>query len=64
MTENQKIWLEALIKEHRAVASNERVWARGYFSDEVFSDELVHMHEDNAEEHEEFANMLTTLLES
>lgn len=56
MTENQKIWLEELIDEHRGAASNERLWAKG--ADDV---EQARMHEENAEEHIEFANMLTTL---
>lgn len=58
MTENQKIWLEGLIEEHRVAASNERLWAKG-----SFSQELVQLHEENAEEHTEFADMLATLLE-
>lgn len=56
MTENQKIWLEELIEEHRVVASNERLWAKG-----ADDSETAAMHEENAEEHIEFANMLTTL---
>ena len=56
MTENQKIWLEELIEEHRVAASNERLWAKG--ADDT---ETAQMHEENAEEHIEFANMLTTL---
>ena len=59
MTENQKIWLEELIEEHRVAASNERLWAKGAFD----SEEATRMHEENAEEHAEFADMLTTLLE-
>ncbi len=58
MTENQKIWLEELIEEHRVAASNERLWAKG--SPDA---ETAQMHEENAEEHLEFANMLNTLLE-
>lgn len=57
MTENQKIWLEELIEEHRVAASNERLWAKG--APDV---ETVRMHEENAEEHSEFADMLAALL--
>ncbi len=57
MTENQKLWLEELIEEHRAAASNERLWAKG-----ADSQEQAMMHEENAEEHFEFAAMLATLL--
>lgn len=56
MTENQKVWLEELIEEHRVAASNERLWAKG-----ANDEEQARMHEENAEEHIEFANMLTTL---
>ena len=56
MTENQKLWLEELIEEHRVAASNERLWAKG-----ANDSEQAQMHEENAEEHIEFANMLTTL---
>lgn len=56
MTENQKSWLEALIKEHRVAASNERLWAKG-----ADDDEQARMHEENAEEHTEFADMLLDL---
>lgn len=56
MTENQKFWLEELIEEHRVAASNERLWAKG-----ANDEEQARMHEENAEEHIEFANMLTTL---
>lgn len=56
MTENQKIWLEELIEEHRVAASNERLWSKG-----ANDEEQARMHEENAEEHMEFANMLTTL---
>lgn len=58
MTENQKIWLEELIEEYRVAASNERLWAKG--APDV---ETARMHEENAEENSEFADMLTTLLE-
>ena len=57
MTENQKIWLEELIEEHRVAASNERLWAKG-----APDAESAAMHEENAEEHFEFAEMLATLL--
>ena len=53
MTENQKIWLEELIEEHRVAASNERLWAKG-----APDAESAQMHEENAEEHSEFADML------
>ena len=56
MTENEKIWLEEFIEEHRVAASNERLWAKG--SPDA---ETALMHEENAEEHLEFAIMLTTL---
>lgn len=56
MTENQKIWLEELIEEHRIAASNERLWAKG-----APDTETARMHEENAEEHTEFANMLLGL---
>ncbi len=57
MTENQKIWLEELIEEHRVAASNERLWAKG-----APDAETAQMHEENAEENTEFADMLATLL--
>lgn len=56
MTENQKIWLEALIEEHRVAASNERLWSKG-----APDAETARMHEENAEEHTEFANILLDL---
>ena len=59
MTENQKIWLEALIEEYRVAASNERLWAKG-----APDQETAQMHEANAEENAEFADMLATLFES
>jgi hypothetical protein len=58
MTENQKRWLEELIEEHHVAVSNERLWAKG-----APDQETAQMHEENAEEHAEFADMLTTLLE-
>lgn len=57
MTENQKIWLEELIEEYRVAASNERLWSKG-----ADDEEQARMHEENAEEHSEFADMLATLL--
>ena len=59
MTENQKLWLEEIIEEHRVAASNERLWAKG-----APDAETAQMHEENAEEHMEFADILTTLLEA
>lgn len=56
MTENQKIWLEELIEEHRVAASNERLWSKG-----ANDEEQARMHEENADEHIGFVNMLTTL---
>jgi hypothetical protein len=56
MTENQKIWLEELIEEHRVAASNERLWAKG-----APDAETAQMHEANAEEHAEFADMLARI---
>lgn len=57
MTENQREWLKGLYREaaedHLIAASNERLWALG--SD---SNEMVVMHEKNAEEHRNFADML------
>ena len=57
MTENQKIWLEELIEEHRVAASNERLWSLG--SKDI---EQINMHLENAEEHAEFADVLEELL--
>lgn len=59
MTENQKIWLEELIEEHKVAADNEHLWALGSQDDT----ESAMQHEENAEEHREFAEMLVTLLE-
>jgi hypothetical protein len=56
MTENQIIWLEELIEEHRVAASNERLWAKG-----APDDETAQMHEENAAEHSEFADKLAEL---
>lgn len=57
LTENQREWLKGLYREavddHLIAASNERIWALG--SD---NDEAAAMHEQNAEEHRNFAEML------
>ena len=58
MTENQKTWLEELIEEHKVAASNERLWSKG-----AADEEQARMHEENAEEHAEFAEMLASLME-
>lgn len=58
MTENQKLWLEELIEEHRIAASNERLWAKG-----SPGSNMAQMHKENAKEHTEFADMLAALLE-
>ena len=57
MTENQKIWLEEIIEEHRVAASNETLWSLG--SKDV---EQINMHLENAAEHTEFADMLESIL--
>ena len=57
MTENQKLWLASLIEEERVAASNERLWAKG-----APDRETAQMHEANAEEHYEFADMLASLM--
>ena len=59
MTENQKIWLEEIIEEHLVAASNERLWAKG-----APDAEAAQMHEENAEEHVEFAETLKSLCNS
>lgn len=59
MTENQKCWLEELIEEHSVAASNERLWAKG-----APDQETARMHEENADEHIEFVDMLVTMLEA
>ena len=60
MTENQREWLKGLYRKaaenHLITASNEHLWALG--SD---SNEMAVMHEQNAEEHREFAMMLKDL---
>ena len=48
--------MKELAEQYEGAASNERLWANG--ADDV---EQARMHEENAEEHIEFANMLTTL---
>ena len=57
ITENQREWLKGLYRKaaenHLITASNEHLWALG--SD---SNEMAVMHEQNAEEHRDFANML------
>lgn len=58
MTENQKLWLEELIEEHRVAASNERLWAKG-----ETDEENARLHEENADEHSDFADMLASLME-
>ena len=57
MTETQRLWLEELIEEHHVAASNERLWAKG--APDI---ETATMHEENAEEHFGFAEMLAYLL--
>lgn len=57
MTENQKAWIKELIEEHQVAASNERLWAKG-----ATDTEQVQMHEENAEEHIEFVELLKSLL--
>lgn len=58
MTENQKLWLEELIEEHRVAASNEKLWSKG-----ADDEEQARLHEENAEEHSDFADMLASLME-
>ena len=57
MTENQRIWLEELIEEHRVAASNESLWAKG-----APDSESSIMHEENSYEHSAFADLLASLL--
>lgn len=57
MTENQKAWIKELIEEHQVAASNERLWAKG-----ATDTEQAQMHEENAEEHIEFVELLKSLL--
>lgn len=60
MTEMQKIWLKALYveeaKDHYAMAAIEHLCALGSHDNETAT-----MHESNADEHREFANMLKTM---
>lgn len=60
MTENMKIWLKELYlnaaKEHRVAASNEHLWALG--SD---NEEAMMLHEINAAENMDFADILTDM---
>ena len=56
MTENQKLWLAELISDYRGAASNERLLANG-----APDAEQAQMHEENAEELIEFADLLETL---
>lgn len=60
MTENMRIWLKKLYREaaedHLITASNEHLWALG--SD---NNDIAVRHEQNAEEHREFAMMLKDL---
>lgn len=53
MTENQKLWLDELIEEHKVAACNERLWSKG-----TDDEEQARLHEQNSEEHFEFAEML------
>lgn len=59
MTENQKLWLDELISDYRGAASNERLWAKG-----AQDAEQAQMHEENAAELTEFADILETLKEA
>ena len=56
MTENQKLWLEELIEDYRTAAANETIWSQGSADPEE-----AQMHEDNADELNDFANLLATL---
>jgi hypothetical protein len=58
MTENQKLWLDELITDYRGAASNERLWSKG-----ANDEEQARMHEENAVELTEFADILETLKE-
>lgn len=57
MTENQREWLKGPYREsaedHLITASNEHLWALGSDNNAVAA-----MHEQNAEEHRDFAYML------
>lgn len=60
MTENMKIWLKELYleaaEEHRVAADNEHIWALGSDTE----DEIM-MHEINAAENRDFADMLIAM---
>ena len=56
LTENQKLWLEDLIDEYRATAANEELWAKG-----AKDSEQAQMHQANAKELTDFADMLAKL---
>ena len=60
MTENMKLWLKELYlnaaKEHRGAASNEHLWALGSDTEEAMT-----LHEINAAENMDFADMLTDM---
>ncbi len=60
MTENMKIWLKKLYldaaEEHFGTADNEHLWALG-----AQNGEASMLHEMNAEEHREFASILTDM---
>lgn len=60
LTENMKIWLKKLYldaaEEHLGAASNEHLWAIG-----APTGEAATLHEMNAEEHREFAEILKSM---
>lgn len=60
MTENMRIWLKQLYldeaEEHFVAADNEHMWALG-----APDEEQSMLHEMNAEEHREFASILTDM---
>lgn len=60
MTENMKIWLKELYleaaEEHLGAASNEHLWALG-----APTGEASILHEMNADEHREFADVLKSM---
>lgn len=63
LTENMKIWLKQIYldasEEHLGTASNEHLWALG-----APTDEAAMLHEMNADEHREFANILKSMAEN
>lgn len=59
MTENQKIWWKEHIEEHRVAAANESIWALG-----APDEETAKMHETNAAEHREMAELMESVLEA